>query len=304
MLQIFKDTHYEFQGNRRIAFIISGALIVLGLLATVLRGGPNYSIDFTGGISLVLRFEQHVEESPVRAAMAGIGFPDAEVKVIIGRGQEDLMVRIPEASDADEQVDKVITGLQEAFPGNPLTVRSVEAVGPKIGHELRNAAILAILASLLFIVIYITWRFQYRFAIASIAALTHDVLIVFGLFSILNLQISLVVVAAFLTIVGYSLNDTIVVLDRIRENVKKLRSKSFEEQVNISINETLSRTVLTSGTTILVVFILYFFGGAVIHDFAFALLAGVIVGTYSSIFVASPILVEWNLRKPEKRTKK
>lgn len=304
MFQIFKSTHYDFQGKRRIAFLISSALIVIGLIATVLRGGPNYSIDFTGGLSMVLRFEQHVEESPVRAAMSELGFPDAEVKIIVGRGQEDLMVRIPEAADADAQLEGVITGLEKAFPGNALTVRSVEAVGPKIGHELRSAALLAIVASLFFIVIYITWRFQYRYAIAAIAALAHDVLIVFGLFSILNLQISLAVVAAFLTIVGYSLNDTIVVFDRIRENVKKLRSKPFFDQVNISINETLSRTVLTSGTTLIVVFILYFFGGAVIHDFGFALLAGVVVGTYSSIFVASPILVEWNNRKPEKRNRK
>ncbi|MCB2199513.1 protein translocase subunit SecF [bacterium] len=304
MFTIFKNTHYDFQGKRRIAFFISASLIIIGLVATVLRGGPNYSIDFTGGLSIVLRFEQHVEESDVRAAMGELGFPDAEVKLVIGRGQEDLMVRIPEAADADAQIESILSGLQAAFPGNEAAVRSVEAVGPKIGHELRNAAILAIIASLFFIVVYITWRFQYRYAIAAIAALTHDVLIVFGLFSILNLQISLAVVAAFLTIVGYSLNDTIVVFDRIRENVKKLRSKPFLDQVNISINETLSRTVLTSGTTLIVVFILYFFGGAVIHDFAFALLAGVVVGTYSSIFVASPILVEWNIRKPEKRTKK
>lgn len=304
MFTIFNNTHYDFQGKRRIAFFISAALIIIGLVATVLRGGPNYSIDFTGGLSIVLRFEQHVEESDVRAAMGELGFPDAEVKLVIGRGQEDLMVRIPEAADADAQIESILGGLEAAFPGNEASVRSVEAVGPKIGHELRNAAILAILASLFFIVIYITWRFQYRYAIAAIAALTHDVLIVFGLFSILNLQISLAVVAAFLTIVGYSLNDTIVVFDRIRENVKKLRSKPFLDQVNISINETLSRTVLTSGTTLIVVFILYFFGGAVIHDFAFALLAGVVVGTYSSIFVASPILVEWNIRKPEKRNKK
>lgn len=304
MLQIFKNSHYDFQGKRRIAFTISITLIVIGLIATVLRGGPNYSIDFTGGLQLVLRFAQPVQEGPVRDAMKTIGYPDAEVKLVIGRGQEDMMVRIPETAKGEEALKDLTSGLQNAFPDNQITVRSVESVGPKIGHELRSAALLAIVASLFFIVIYITWRFQYRYAIAAIAALAHDVLIVFGLFSILNLQISLAVVAAFLTIVGYSLNDTIVVFDRIRENVKKLRSKTFFDQINISINETLSRTVLTSGTTLIVVFVLYFFGGAVIHDFAFALLAGIVVGTYSSIFVASPILVEWNLRKPEKKAKK
>jgi preprotein translocase subunit SecF len=237
--------------------------------------------------------------------MTNLGYPDAEVKQVIGGGEQDIMVRIGEpAGEADEAIITIEEGLQAAFPDNPMTVRSVESVGPKIGHELRNAAILAVLASMFFIVIYITWRFRYRYAIASLAALAHDVLIVFGLFSILNLQLSLPVVAAFLTIVGYSLNDTIVVFDRIRENVKKLRSQPFVSQVNTSINETLSRTVLTSGTTLLVVFVLYFFGGSVIHDFSFALLAGVFVGTYSSVFVASPILVEWEHARPEKGKKR
>jgi len=304
MLQIFKDTHFDFQGMRRIAFVISGILIVVGLAATVLRGGPNYSIDFLGGIEITLRFENPLEsESLVRQAMSDIGFPDAEVKFILGNGQQDIMIRVARIDRGEAAIELIQNSLQTHFPDNPIMIRSVDAVGPKIGHELRNAAILSILASLLFIVIYISWRFQYRYAIAAIAALAHDVLIVFGLFSILNLQISLAIIAAFLTIVGYSLNDTIVVFDRVRENVKKLRAKPFLEQVNVSINETLSRTVLTSGTTLIVVLVLYFTGGSVIHDFAFALLAGVIVGTYSSIFVASPILVEWNLAKPEKRTR-
>jgi len=304
MLQIFNNTRYDFQGKRRIAFMISGLLILIGLVATVLRGGPNYSIDFTGGTQLILRFENAITETPVREAINAIGYQDAEVKIVSGGGVEDIMVRVPATEQTEETIETLQTQLQNHFADNPITVRSVESVGPKIGHELRNAAILAILASLLFIVIYISWRFQYRYAIAAIVALAHDVLIVFGLFSILNLQISLAVIASFLTIVGYSLNDTIVVFDRIRENVKKLRAKTYMDQINISINETLSRTILTSGTTLVVVFILYFFGGAVIHDFAFALLAGVVVGTYSSIFVASPVLVEWNLRKPEKRNKK
>ncbi len=304
MLQIFQNTHYDFQSHRRIAFVISAVLILTGLVATFLRGGPNYSIDFTGGMQLVVRFESPIEETPVREQMLEMGYADAEVKLVLGGGEQDVMIRVPETGDGEELIEVIQTSLQARFADNPITIRSVEAVGPKIGHELRNAAFLSIIASLFFIVIYITWRFKYRYAIAAIAALTHDVLIVFGLFSILNLQISLAVVAAFLTIVGYSLNDTIVVFDRIRENVKKLRARDFMDVVNISINETLSRTVLTSGTTLLVVFVLYFFGGSVIHDFAFALLAGVFVGTYSSIFVASPVLVEWNLRKPEKRAKK
>ncbi|MBS1262715.1 MAG: Protein translocase subunit SecF [Calditrichaeota bacterium] len=304
MLQVFRDTHYDFQGKRRGAFVISALVILVGIAFTVIRGGPNYSIDFTGGLSLMLRFDTPVNEGAVRDAVYAMGYSDAEVKTITGRGQQDVLIRIPVTAEGEEANEQIQAGLQEQFPDNPIHVRSVESVGPKIGHELRNAAILAILASLFFIVIYISWRFKYRYAIAALAALAHDVLIVFGLFSILNLQLSLAVIAAFLTIVGYSLNDTIVVFDRIRENVKKLRAKKFFDQVNTSINETLSRTILTSGTTLIVVLVLYFFGGPVIHDFAFALLAGVLVGTYSSVFVASPVLVEWNLARPEKQGKK
>lgn len=304
MLQIFRDTHYNFQGQRKIAFVISGLLILIGIVATFMRGGPNYSIDFTGGVQVEVRFENSISESPIRSVLSEMGYGDAEVKKVVGGGEQDIMIRVPaEGANTEESVRTLSARLETSFPDNPITILSVESVGPKIGHELRNAAFLAIIASLFFIVIYISWRFQYRFAIAAIAALAHDVLIVFGLFSVMNFQISLAVVAAFLTIVGYSLNDTIVVFDRIRENVKKLRSVSFIDQVNISINETLSRTILTSGTTLIVVLILYLMGGSVLHDFSFALLAGVIVGTYSSIFVASPILVEWNLRKPEKRRK-
>jgi len=301
MLQIFRNTHYDFQGKRRVAFTISGLLILIGIAATIVRGGPNYSIDFTGGLQVVVRFEQNIDEGPVRQALNELNYKDTEVKKVVGGSQQDIMIRIPTSSDED--VVAFEQALQSTFPENPITVLSVDVVGPKIGHELRNAAYLAVVAALFFIVIYISWRFQYRYAIAAIAALAHDVLIVFGLFSILHLQISLSIVAAFLTIVGYSLNDTIVVFDRIRENVKKLRSSTLIDQINISINETLSRTILTSGTTLIVVLVLYLLGGSVLHDFAFALLAGVAVGTYSSIFVASPILVEWNIRRPEKRRK-
>ncbi len=304
MLQIFKHPNYDFQGHRRWAFLFSGTLILIGLVATILRGGPNYSIDFLGGMQIIVRFEKPVGESTIRDVLSAEGYADAEVKMISGGGTNDIMIRIPRTAQGEKAITPIEESLKRALAGDPFEIRSVEQVGPKIGRELRSAAILAIFASLFFIVIYLSWRFQYRYAIAAIIALAHDVLIVFGLFNLLNLQVSLAVIAAFLTIVGYSLNDTIVVFDRIRENVKKLRSASLFEQVNRSINETLSRTILTSGTTLIVVFILFLFGGSVIHDFAFALLAGVIIGTYSSIYVASPILVEWNLRKPEQRRKK
>ncbi|MBZ0263105.1 protein translocase subunit SecF [bacterium] len=304
MFRILNNTQIDFQSKRRVAFVISGLLILVGLVSLIVRGGPNYSIDFEGGMQAVIRFDEAVTTTQLRTELDEIGYSDAEIKTIGGSGHNDLMLRIEQTPEGEKAIHDIQAKLNESFGGNNMTILSIEAVGPQIGHELRRAALLAIVASLFFIVIYLSWRFQYRYGIAAIVALAHDVLIVFGLFSLLNLQISLAVIAAFLTIVGYSLNDTIVVFDRIRENVKKLRSKSLFDQINISINETLSRTILTSGTTLIVVFILYFFGGMVIHDFAFALLAGVVVGTYSSIFVASPILVEWNNRFPEKRKKR
>ncbi len=306
MLQIFKNPKYDFQSKRRGAFVFSVVLILVGIVSTIFRGGPNLSIDFIGGLQVVLRFEKTMDEGTMRAFLTDNEYPEAEVKIAREGAFQDIMVRMPGTAEKAGREDIVVElekDLRAHFTDNPFEVRNVEQVGPKIGRELRSAALLAILASLFFIVIYITWRFQYRYAIAAIVALIHDVLIVFGIFNLLNLQLSLAIIAAFLTIVGYSLNDTIVVFDRIRENVKKLRFQNLMEQINVSINETLSRTILTSGTTLVVVLILYIFGGSVIHDFAFALLVGVIIGTYSSIFIASPVLVEWDLRKPEKRKK-
>ncbi len=302
-MRIFKNTNYDFQSKRRIAFALSAAIILIGLAVTIVRGGPKYSIDFVGGVSLILRFDTTVDDGQIREALAGIGYGDAEVKSIVGGGHSDIMIRVEQHPENQKQVEEIQNGIKDHLKGVSYTVINVEQVGPKIGRELRKGAFWSIIASLFFIVIYLSWRFQFRYGIAAIIALAHDVLIVFGIFNILGMQMSLAIIAAFLTIVGYSLNDTIVVFDRIRENVKRLRTKTLFDQINISINETLSRTVLTSGTTLIVVLILFFAGGTVIHDFAFALLAGVLVGTYSSIFVASPILIEWNNRFPEKRRK-
>ncbi len=300
-MRIFKNTNYDFQSKRRIMFGISAAIILIGLAITIVRGGPKYSIDFVGGVSLILRFDAPVDDGQIREALANIGYGDAEVKSIVGGGNSDIMIRVEQHPENQKQVEEIEAGIKSHLSDINYTVINVEQVGPKIGRELRKGAFWSIIASLFFIVIYLSWRFQFRYGVAAIIALAHDVLIVFGIFNILGMQLSLAIIAAFLTIVGYSLNDTIVVFDRIRENVKRLRTKTLFEQINISINETLSRTVLTSGTTLIVVLILFFAGGAVIHDFAFALLAGVLVGTYSSIFVASPILIEWNNRFPEKR---
>jgi len=197
--------------------------------------------------------------------------------------------------------EKMKEGIEKAFPDREFEIRRTETVGPKIGEEMKDRAWAAIIISLFGILVYISWRFEFKFAVGAIIALIHDILITLGIFSITGKELSLVVIAAFLTIVGYSLNDTIVVFDRIRENFSMRRRRSLEKMVNTSINESLSRTIITSLTTLVVVLFLYFAGGEVIHDFAFALLIGVIVGTYSSIFVASPVLIEWQNRISRKK---
>lgn len=210
--------------------------------------------------------------------------------------QDRVAFNIPFMGIEAKAADRLKEAISESYPDREITVRRTETVGPKIGQELQNRAWAAIIISLFGILVYISWRFEFRFAIGAIIALIHDILITLGLFSITGKELSLVVIAAFLTIVGYSLNDTIVVFDRIRENFSLRRRASYDSMVNTSINESLSRTIITSLTTLVVVLFLFFAGGEVIHDFAFALLVGVVVGTYSSIFVASPILIEWQNR--------
>lgn len=302
-MQFFRETNFDFQGKRRIAFIISGALILLGIVSLVLHGGPKLSIDFLGGLSIRLKFEQPIAENDIRAALSTIDLGSSEVKTIreIG-GDPDILIRIKEDVSSESTQNLVRATLEQNFPDNRFEVRSVDRVGPRIGAELRSAAILSVLVTLALVLIYLSWRFEFKFGVGAVAALFHDVIITLGIFSLLNLEISLAIVGAFLTIVGYSLNDTIVVFDRIRENLKKHTAKPLEAVINLSINDTLSRTVITSGTTFLVVLILYIFGGQVIHDFALALLLGVVIGTYSSMYIAAPILLEW--RKKEALKKK
>ncbi len=300
-MQFLANTNIDFAAQRRVALIISGALILIGMGSLLLRGGPNYGIDFVGGTSIELQFEKDIAISDARSAVGRAGFDNIEVKNF-GSNRE-ILIRVEEQEVNTEISDAIKASLTEAFSDNPYEVRMVEKVGPKIGAELRGAAILAVLIALFCILLYISWRFEFGFAIGAIAALFHDVIITLGVFSVLGLEISLAIVAAFLTIVGYSLNDTIVVFDRIRENLKVLRRESYESIVNRSINQSLSRTIVTSLTTLVVVVILYAFGGEVIHNFAFALIVGVLIGTYSSIFIASPIIVEWEKRRDSKKAR-
>ena len=293
-MQFIKETHIDFIGKRKIAISISLIIILVGIASLVIHGGPRYGIDFTGGESMQLRFEKKINIGEIRNILDTIGLGSAEIKEF-GLNNE-ILIRIQQQNTTEDLAEKALEELSNKMPDNKPELRMKDAVGPRIGNELKRSAIWAVLASLALILLYISWRFEFKFAVGAVVALFHDVLITLGIFSMLGLEISLAVVAAFLTIIGYSLNDTIVVFDRIRENLKIHRREEYVDIFNLSINQTLSRTILTSVTTFIVVIILFFFGGGVIHNFSFALVVGVIVGTYSSIFIASPVVVEWYLK--------
>ena len=296
-MQFLTNVNIKFMEKRKIGFMLSGTLIILGIISLIYHGGPKYNIDFTGGTLIHLKFENPVEVDAVRSALSKKGYGESEITHF---GSDDEILIRAGVERTDEEIfitiEKIIS---EAMPDNPFKVQRIEKVGPKIGKELIIKALLAIFWAMLFILIYVIWRFEFKYALGAILALIHDVLITIGIFSILEIEISAPVIAAVLTIVGYSLNDTIVVFDRIRENLK-IRQKDINEFINIintSMNETLSRTIITSLTTLIVVVILFFFGGEVLRSFAFAIIIGIIVGTYSSLFIASPVVVEWQLRK-------
>ncbi|KPL18301.1 MAG: preprotein translocase subunit SecF [candidate division Zixibacteria bacterium SM23_81] len=293
-MQILKRTNFDFVGKRKVAFAISIGLIAVGLISLVAHKGPAFSIDFAGGTLLQMKFEKDLSVQEIRASLDKIGWGDAEIQKF-GEGKE-FLIRVKKQEVGTKVGDQIKAVLIKDFPNNAFEVRREEKVGPKIGEELKGKAVWAIFWAMIGILIYITWRFEFKFAVGAIAALFHDVLITVGIFSILNKEISLAIVAALLTIVGYSLNDTIVVFDRIREDLALMRGQSYEAIINASINQTLSRTIITSLTTLVVVICLFALGGEVIRDFAFALMVGVAVGTYSSIFVASPVLIEWHSR--------
>lgn len=300
-MQFLKDVNIDFIGKRKIGALFSATLILIGIVSLILRGGPNYGIDFTGGTSIRLQFEKDIEVGKIRAILSDIGLGNSEIKKLGERNE--VLIRVQQQEEIGEVSERVTIEIANNLKDNSFELRERDTVGPRIGDELRRSAIWAVLVALGLILIYISWRFQFKFAVGAVVALFHDVIITLGAFSILNLEISLAVVAAFLTIVGYSLNDTIVVFDRIRENLKLMRRESYFTIINNSINQTLSRTLLTSLTTFIVVIILFFFGGEVIHNFSFALLVGIVIGTYSSIYVASPLVYEWQIRNEKSKGK-
>jgi preprotein translocase subunit SecF len=285
----------DFLRYRRVALSLSGLLLVASLLSLWVKGGPKYGIDFAGGIVLQIQFHEQVETSVLRDALQGLELGQVVVQEFGSREDREFLVRL-EKRETDLQAlqQKVEEALKGRFGAQSLELRRTELVGPKVGEELRKKGLNAVLFAIVGILVYITWRFEFRFALGAILALVHDSLITIGVFSILNKEIDLPIVAAILTIIGYSVNDTIIVFDRIRENMRRIRRQSLERVINDSINETLSRTLLTSMTTLIVVVALFLLGGAVIHDFAFALIIGIAVGTYSSIYIASPLVVFWD----------
>jgi preprotein translocase subunit SecF len=288
-MRIFKDSNINFFGMWKITTFLSVALIASGIISLFIKGGPLLSIDFTGGTIAQIKFKQSVNISDLRYSLAEYGFNNAEI--IEFGSPEEVLIKTQFSGSSNEISEKLTTVL-----GNTFSLRRVESVGPKIGKELQQDALVAIGLALIMILIYISFRFDAYYALGSVVAIIHDVLITLGVFSLLNYEINLSIIAALLTIVGYSLNDTIVVFDRIRENIPKYMKKTLQEILNLSLNETLSRTVITSLTTMMVVVILFIWGGEVINLFAFALIVGVFIGTYSSIFVASPVMLYFERR--------
>ena len=277
---------FDFIKNRRIAYIISAVIILVGLISIIFQGF-NYGIDFAGGTLIQINFNESVTTAEVRRVLDDFNLGKSTIQKLSGN---EFVIRT-ERIDIEKRKE-ILSEFKENL--GELEVLRVETVGPVIGENLKKLALYALLFAFAGIILYITVRFEFKFSIASILALLHDCMIVLGIFSLLGKEITIPIIAAVLTIVGYSLNNTIVILDRLRENIRFKAKETFENLINLSINQSLSRTINTALTTILPVLALYFFGGNILSDFALALFLGMIAGTYSSIFIASPLLLEWN----------
>jgi preprotein translocase subunit SecF len=311
MFRILGKTNIDFIGMRKFSFVLSAILIILGVSAfvSILIGKANMGIDFTGGTMIQGNFEKPVDIGDLRTALTNGGFPEATIQELGTKGTENSFVirvksaagEVSDESGTAETVNNIMTLIAKAFPENAFHKDSHHVIGALVGKDLRNAAIKAIIIAIICILIYIWFRFDFRFGVAATVATFHDVLTVLGIFWVLNIEIDLLVITALLTLAGYSLTDSVVVFDRIRENLKLFRKKGdFVLTINSSINEVLSRTIITSLTVLLVLVTLLLFGGHVLFNLTLALTIGVVVGTYSSVFVASPIVVEWEARSPKR----
>ena len=296
MQLINPDSKIDFLGKRKIALGLSAVMIIISLLALFPAiKGLNFGIGFTGGTLVEVKFKQAPAVADIRAAITPAGYEQAIIQEF--GSPEEILIRVQNKTDEESSTisTAILESLKTGFGADALEMRRVEFVGPQVGEELTMAGISAVAIAMLAIFVYVTFRFEFRFAVGADAALLHDVIIVLGVFALLDKEFSLPVVAAILAVIGYSLNDTIVVFDRIRENLEGNRKRKTQDDevtvCNASVNQTLARTLMTSFTTLLVVLALFFLGGEVIHNFAFALLVGILVGTYSSIFVASPVML-------------
>jgi len=293
MLEILHKTNIDFMGWKKVSFSVSAIMITLGLIALVQvgRGKANLGIDFVGGTTVQLSFKEKLPLDEARKALENAGFAGASLQEF-SEGNK-VLIRLREHEGVAE---KVVDLFKQTFPNRAFEVDSTTEIGPTIGSDLQKDALLAVFFSIIAIIIYIAIRFEFKFGVAAAFATIHDVCAVLAIFYLLNKEINLLIVTALLTLAGYSLTDTVVVFDRIRENLKRAKREGLSVLVNNSINEVLSRTIITSVTVVLVLIPLVLFGGEVLHDFSLALLIGVAVGTYSSIFVASPLLVVWHVR--------
>ncbi len=297
MRNLIKNSSIDFIGRQREAMILSSALIVISLLAILIRG-MNFGVDFTGGYTIEVGYEQAPNLETIRGAMAAAEMPDSQVQTF-GKSTDVLIRMAPREDLSSADVSTEVLRVLDSVSDSPISIRRVEFVGPQVGEELREKGGIAVLTALFFIVVYIWFRFEKKFSVGSVLALVHDVIITVGIFALFQIEFDLTILAAILAVIGYSLNDTIVVFDRIRENFLLLRSETPAEVMNVSINQTLSRTVITSLTTLLVLFSLFLFGGKIINGFALALIIGVVVGTYSSIFVASVSVLRLGITKED-----
>ncbi len=304
-MKLLSNTNIDFINKRYIFFGISLTLVVITILSIIIRGGLNLGIDFTGGIMTEIKFSEPVDLTTIRKILSRVDIPKFELQSVPKRNS--VIIRVKGTEEIIEILSsKIKTTFEKSkeIPQNPIIERT-EFVGPTIGKHLTKRALYAIILSLFGIIIYVGIRFKSTiWGISGVIALAHDVFITVGLFSVLNREIDLTVVAALLTLAGYSINDTIVIFDRIRENLSLLRKESLEKIINASINQTLSRTIITSLTTELVVIAIFFFGGEVIHNFSLAFLFGCFIGSYSSIFIASPIVFEWTRHSAKKLYKR
>lgn len=307
-MRIFETANYGFIENRKIGYIISGTLILLSIIGIIFKGGLQYGIDFKGGKEFVIEFQKDVNVGDVRSALTDAFGSQPEVKNF--GGNNTVLVRTDVDLDVNTIKAAINKSLATAIVGNEGSIQKTDDVGPRFAEDLKTSALQAIVASMFMIFLYILIRFRnWRFSVGAVASLAHDVIITLGVFTVFNdilpfsLTIDQTIIAAFLTIVGYSLNDTVVVFDRIRENGTVHKGMDYSKMINLSINNTLSRTIVTSGTTLFVVIVLFIFGGEVLKGFSFALIMGIVIGTYSSIFVASALVVDLNNKKnvPAKR---